>query len=113
MMMVNGMGRNCGDRKYLMDLWARFGIHENDGINIWTRWQFFFACVFFFSFSLWEGFFVGYKYKHTHTQTYLEKSLSILASYYFIMYGRLAKKISTYIEKTICPPQIENQENQR
>lgn len=73
----------------------------------------FLRLCFFFFFSPWVGFFVGYKYKHTHTQTYLEKSLSILASYYFIMYVRLAKKISTYIEKTICPPQIENQENQR
>lgn len=53
-----------------MDLWARFGIHENDGINIWTRWEFFFACVFFF--SLWVGFFVGYKYKHTHTHTHTD-----------------------------------------
>lgn len=42
-----------------------FGIHENDGINIWTKWEFFFACVFFLL-SLWVEFFVGYKYKHTH-----------------------------------------------
>lgn len=52
MMRVNGMGMNCGDRIYLMDLWARFGNHENDGINIWTRWEFFFARVFFFFFFL-------------------------------------------------------------
>lgn len=54
MMMVNGMGRNCGNRIYLMDLWARFGIHGNDGINIWTRWEFFFACVFFFFLFGWD-----------------------------------------------------------
>ena len=90
---------NCGDRIYLMDSWARFGIYDHDSINIWTRWEFFFARVYFILF--WVGILCDlnintHTHTHTHTEVFGEGPFNISFLLFQYVYVRVAEKISTY-----------------